>query len=75
MIACESRDKKEGGIEWKTRGHNNKKEKENKGTFTYRVFQGSWQKGGTWYIWYSWIYPEILLGGGSHKLFFLFRVS
>ena len=42
---------------------------------TYRVIQGSWLKGGTLYIWYRWTYPEILLGGGSHKLFFLFGVS
>ena len=41
----------------------------------YRMFQGSWQKGGTLYIWYRWTYLEILLGGGSHKLFFLFGVS
>ena len=41
----------------------------------YRVIQGSWLKGGTLYIWYRWAYPEILLGGGSHKLFFLFGVS
>ena len=41
----------------------------------YRVIQGSWLKGGTLYIWYRWTYLEILLAGGSHKLFFLFGIS
>ena len=42
---------------------------------TYRVIHSKWKKGGTLYIWYRWTYPEILFGGGSHKLFFLFGVS
>ena len=34
MIACESRDKKAAGIEWKTKGLN---KKEKKGAYTYDV--------------------------------------
>ena len=42
---------------------------------SYRVIQPKWTKAATPYIWYGWTNPEILLGGGSHKLIFLFGVS